>query len=103
MLVTLRFYATGTHLDALADFAGMDTATVSRSIVRVSEALARLYPEVIRMPADRVREQVDFHSIARFPRTIGVVDGTHIKISKPGLNFYFFLYKVYLYVNICRR
>ncbi|XP_031332890.1 putative nuclease HARBI1 [Photinus pyralis] len=84
LLMALRFYATGGHLNVLADFGGMDTSTISRIIVRVSEALARLYPRHVKMPEDVVGEQVRFYDIARFPRAIGAVDGTHIKIKNPG-------------------
>ncbi|XP_023312227.1 putative nuclease HARBI1 [Anoplophora glabripennis] len=84
LLMTLRFYSTGGHLNSLADFGGMDTSTVSRIVVKVSQAIARLYPRYIKMPEDIVDEQIRFHDIARFPRTIGVIDGTHIKIRNPG-------------------
>ncbi|CAG9773144.1 unnamed protein product [Ceutorhynchus assimilis] len=85
-LITLRYYPTGGHLNFLADFGGMDTSTVSRIIVRVSEAIARLYPQYIDMPQPQniIDEQIKFHDIARFPRVLGVVDGTHIKIQNPG-------------------
>ncbi|KAJ8931625.1 hypothetical protein NQ314_015419 [Rhamnusium bicolor] len=85
LLMTLRFYATGGHLNSLADFGGMDISTVSRILVRTSEAIAKLYPRYIKMPEDTVGEQVRFYDIARFPRTIGVVEGTHIKIKNQDL------------------
>lgn len=84
ILVTLRFYATDGHLNFLADFSGMDTSTVSRIIVRVSTAIAGLSRQYIKMPEDLLAEHMKFHQIARFPRIIGLIDGTHVKISSPG-------------------
>lgn len=85
ILLTLRYYGTGGHLNSLADYIGMDTSTVSRIIVRVSVAIARLYPRYIKMPEDQLSEQIKFYDIAKFPKTLAVVDGTHIRINNPGL------------------
>ncbi|KAG5886128.1 hypothetical protein JTB14_021350 [Gonioctena quinquepunctata] len=64
----------------------MDPSTVSRIVVRVSEALAQLSPRYIHMPAPNniIREQTKFYNVARFPRVLGVVDGTQIRIQSPG-------------------
>ncbi|CAH1969941.1 unnamed protein product [Acanthoscelides obtectus] len=57
---------------------------VSRVIVRVSHAIAKLYPRYVRMPEDLLDEQVKFYNISRLPRIVCVNDGTHIKIKNPG-------------------
>lgn len=87
LLVCLRIYSTGGHLQSVADFAGMHLSTVSRIICRVSNAIAELANEYIQFPTDpeMIRKtQQDFFDIASFPRVTGCVDCTHIKILSPG-------------------
>ncbi|KAJ8954814.1 hypothetical protein NQ317_009290 [Molorchus minor] len=86
LLTTLRFYATCGHQNAIGDFMGMHQSTASRIIRKVSEAIATLRPQYIRMPLQReiIHTQNEFYQISRFPRVIGCVDGTHIKIQSPG-------------------
>lgn len=86
LLVTLRFYATNSYLNTLGDFSGMDTASVCRIIAKVSRAIASLAPQYIKMPEEQnlYAEHLKFHEIARFPRVVGLIDGTHIKIMSPG-------------------
>jgi DNA-binding MarR family transcriptional regulator len=50
LLACLRLYATGGYLDQIADYMGMHLATVSRIVVRVSEAIAQLYNVYIGFP-----------------------------------------------------
>lgn len=91
---------------SLADFGGVHVSTVSRIIVRVSEALASLAGTFIQFPStpDAIKKsQNDFYEIASFPRVIGVIgnciilitptnikllihylDGTHVRIQSPG-------------------
>nr|CAI5830003.1 unnamed protein product [Callosobruchus analis]CAI5860957.1 unnamed protein product [Callosobruchus analis] len=56
------------------------------SIKKVSQAIARLFVAYVKMPQEQdfVREQTKFFAIAKFPRVIGIVDGTHIRIQSPG-------------------
>lgn len=86
LLVTLRYYATNSYLNTLGDFSGMDTATVCRIIDKVSRAIANLAPQYIKMQAAQNlhAEHLKFHEVARFPRVVGLIDGTHIKIMSPG-------------------
>ena len=87
LLVCLRFLATNGHLQSTADFAGVHLATASRIIKRVAAAIGRFYGRFIRFPgnADGIRQKnVGFYEIAAFPKVIGAVDGTHIKIQSPG-------------------
>lgn len=64
----------------------MDPSTVSRIISKVSRAIGGLFPQYIQMPENHaiLHMQEMFYNISRFPRVIGVVDGTHIKIQSPG-------------------
>nr|CAH7747074.1 unnamed protein product [Callosobruchus chinensis] len=74
-------------LQTAADFAGIHKSTTCQIIKKVIHAIASLAPEYIKMP--NTQQQVDqgrrrFHRIARFPRVIGSIDCTHIRIISPG-------------------
>lgn len=46
-----------------------------------------MYREHVYFPRNDVeirKAQMDFYQIARFPRVIGAIDGTHVEISSPG-------------------
>lgn len=62
--------------------------TTSSLIVRdVSVALARLLPRFIKMPDTELEIntlQNRFYDIVKFPRVIGAIDCTHVKIQNPG-------------------
>lgn len=85
-LLTLKFFASNGHLSDVAYIMGVHPSTASRIIKRVSEAIAGLRPRFIRMPAnDEIpRTQNNFFRVARFPRVVGAIDGTHIRIQSPG-------------------
>ncbi|XP_065200775.1 putative nuclease HARBI1 [Planococcus citri] len=87
VLLTLRYYATGSMIKVAADFVGVHESTASRVIRLVSYYLARLRPEFIEYPTSEeelseIRQ--GFFNIAQFPRCIGAVDCTHVKILSPG-------------------
>lgn len=98
LLICLRVYATGTHLLAVADLGGVHTSTVSRIVVRVTEAISNVRRRHLKMPANAEeinKNKNDFFRIASFPHVIGVI-GTHIymhvdlKINEFLLNIYLF-------------
>lgn len=87
---TLRFLATGSFLQVIGDFQGIDKSTASRKIYKVLRAIANLSGEFIKMP--RTEHEInnvkrDFYDIAKFPRCIGAIDCTHVKIQSPGGQF----------------
>ncbi|XP_063913017.1 putative nuclease HARBI1 [Zophobas morio] len=87
ILTCLRVFSTGGHLQNIADFMGMHLSTVSRIVKRVSEAIARLYRQHIKFPStnDEMSEnQRNFFSISGFPKVVGAIDCTHVKIQSPG-------------------
>ncbi|XP_062549921.1 putative nuclease HARBI1 [Armigeres subalbatus] len=87
LLITLRFYALESMQIAIADFAGVCVSSVCRIIQRVSLALAEQRQRFIQMPSTQsqlLAASRDFYSIAKFPRTIGAIDCTHVKIQSPG-------------------
>ena len=89
LLTTLRLYACGGHQTSIGDFMRVHQSTVSRIFKRVTEAIARHRPDFIKMPIDHETIQVGrgFYVISRFPKVLGCIDGTHIKIQSPGLLF----------------
>nr|CAH7738343.1 unnamed protein product [Callosobruchus chinensis] len=87
LLLTLRFYATGSMLRSAGDFAGVSIASACRIVRRVSESIAALQTTYIKMPnRNEELEMVaaEFYRIARFPRVIGAIDCTLIRMDKPG-------------------
>lgn len=74
-------------LISVGDFAGIHKSTASRIIDRVSEAIASLARTYIHLPRNEgeLRETKHaFYEIARFPKVIGAIDCTHVKIQSPG-------------------
>ncbi|ENN72967.1 hypothetical protein D910_02970 [Dendroctonus ponderosae] len=90
ILTALRFYACDAHQNCIADFMGIHQTTASKVIKNVSNAIADLRPRYVKMPSnDEIyRTQNGLFQIARFPRVIGCIDGTHIRISSPGNSGY---------------
>ena len=90
VLITLRFLASGSFQQVTGDtVAGLDKATVSRIISRVTVALSRRIDQFIKFPQtleDRDAAKLGFYEIANFPCIIGCVDGTHIRIIAPNEN-----------------
>ncbi|VEN37562.1 unnamed protein product [Callosobruchus maculatus] len=89
LLVTLRYLATGFFLQVVADFVGIHKSSACRIVYKVCRAIAGLHSTFIKMPVTDDEAQMistRFYTIARFPRCIGAIDCTHIKISSPGGN-----------------
>lgn len=87
LLITLRFLACGSMQLVVADVVHVSQATVSRILRKVCEALLMRFDTFIKMPetnAERVQAAADFYRFAEFPRTIGAIDCTHVKIQSPG-------------------
>lgn len=86
LLTCLRCYATGGHLSSCADFMGISVSSASRTVKKVTEAIASLRPLYVEMPRleAAVATSNKFFQIASFPRILGCIDGTHIRIQSPG-------------------
>lgn len=87
ILIVLRFCATGCMLQTVGDFAGIHKSTASQIVRKMLHKIASLAPAYINMP--RTQEEIErnrrnFYRIAKFPRVIGAIDCTHIKIISPG-------------------
>lgn len=86
LLITLRFFATGDMAMSSGDFVGVSPAAAAYIISDVTLAIVSLRRIYIKMPTQAEQAAVisKFYGMARFPRVIGVVDGTHIRIRSPG-------------------
>lgn len=90
-LLALRFFATGSFIISAGDFAGVSTTSAHRIIHRVTNAVARLRPRFIKFPTtdnEIKNEQLEFYKIARFPRVVGCLDCTHVRVQSFGKQFY---------------
>jgi hypothetical protein len=89
VFITLRYLATGAMGQLIGDSNGVDKATVSRAIPKVINAIARRRAEFINMPDnEQAKNKIkqSFFNISKFPRCVGAVDCTHVKIQSPGGN-----------------
>uniref|UniRef100_A0A1I8NJZ2 Putative nuclease HARBI1 n=1 Tax=Musca domestica TaxID=7370 RepID=A0A1I8NJZ2_MUSDO len=87
LLITLRFYASGSFLITVGDFCGVSVSTASRLVKETSHALASMAKEYIKFPFDAKEMQQtssEFFAIAKFPKVIGAIDCTHVRIQSPG-------------------
>lgn len=105
LLLTLRFYATGTFQVAIGDLGGIHKSTMCRIVKRVTEAIASLCPQYINFPTSNQslrHTKQKFYNIASFPRVVGAIDCTHVKILSPGITLkvidQFIVFTSYLYL-----
>ncbi|GFQ92124.1 nuclease HARBI1 [Trichonephila clavata] len=87
VLIALRFYAVACMQLAIADLCDVSQPTVCRVVHRVSEAIASLLPDFIHLPVNREECKTvsrKFFNIAGFPKVIGALDGTFVRIISPG-------------------
>lgn len=87
VFITLRFLATGCFLQVAGDFCGVDKSTASRIVHKVTRAIASLKRNFIKMPSDEegfIAIRQGFYDVARFPKCIGAIDCTHVKLQSPG-------------------
>lgn len=87
LLIALRYYAAGSMQVVIADFVGVCISTVCRHIRTVTDALVKRRKLFIKTPeTEEERKEVceAFYAKASFPRCIGAIDCTHIRIQSPG-------------------
>lgn len=87
LLIALRFYASGSMQITVADFAGVCCASVCHILKRATKAIVAHRHRFIKMPEtqqERIAASSAFYAFASFPRVIGAIDCTHIKIQSPG-------------------
>ncbi|KAB0790080.1 hypothetical protein PPYR_15073, partial [Photinus pyralis] len=69
------------------DFVGVHKSSVSKYMWKVLRAIASLRLRYVYFPntEEEVRQiKTDFYAIARFPKVVGALDCTHVKIISPG-------------------
>lgn len=74
----------------MGDFVGIHKTTAGRIIKRITQSLVSLRPRYIKFPQneeERRMVQGNFYELANFPRVVGAIDCTHIKIQSPGETF----------------
>lgn len=89
MLLTLRFYATGSIVLAVGDFVSVSKSAACVAVKITSQAIARMSQRYIRFPITRERKdeiKQKFYTIARFLFVIGAIDCAYIRLQSPGGN-----------------
>lgn len=89
LLITLRFLASGNMQLTVADVVHVSQTSVCRVLRRVCDALLVHFHTFVKMPqtnAERQQAATEFYRFGQFPRTIGAIDCTHVKIQSPGGN-----------------
>ncbi|KAB0790609.1 hypothetical protein PPYR_14985, partial [Photinus pyralis] len=88
LLCALRFYATGSFQVTVGDLGGFSQPTAHRIIHKVSNAIALLRPRHAFFPEtddQLLKTQTTFYRKARFPKVVGAIDCTHVRLAKsPG-------------------
>ena len=89
LLLTLRFYATGTFQLVVGDTFSIHKSTVCRTVHRVTRAIASLRELYVKFPStNQERHDImnQFHERSHMPGVIGAIDCTHVPIQSPGGN-----------------
>lgn len=88
IMIALRFYGSGSHLQVVGDTMGFDKSTVSRVIDSVTNALVSRKNQFIKWPTDDRKNAIKhgFFEMAGFPNVIGCIDGTHVRIQAPSVD-----------------
>lgn len=86
VLLTLRFYATGTFYNPVGEMIGVSESTVCRTVQSVTNGLLAHAREHICMPSQEEadRSKIIFYNIAGFPSCFAAIDGTHVAIQAPA-------------------
>lgn len=87
LLAVLRLFACGNMEQTAADYIGISQPTVANILPSVCDAILRHLKAVIHMPRteqERLAKATAFAELADFPRCIGAIDCTHIRIISPG-------------------
>ncbi|XP_070379282.1 putative nuclease HARBI1 [Dermacentor albipictus] len=85
VMLALKFFASGCFLITAGDVIGAHESTASRTVRRV--ASSGDHPRFLSSwPSPREVRGVQgcFYAVAGFPRVVGAIDGTHVRIQAPG-------------------
>lgn len=87
LLLVLRLLGSCNMMKTVAEFSGVCKSSVCRILRKVVAAIARLRSLYIYTPktaSEQVSCRKKFEDIAGFPRVLGVLATTHVKIKSPG-------------------
>lgn len=86
--IALRFFATGSFYETIADMFGVSKSAIEPIVKDVSYLIANMLREsYIYAPTEHdelLEAKVDFFRLGGFPLCIAAVDGTHIPIRSYG-------------------
>ena len=86
VMITLRYFSSGSFIQVIGDTFGYDKSTVSRLVEDVTDAPLAKRNDFIKWPAEnnQKRTKCAFYDVASFPNVIGRIDCTHVKIVAPS-------------------
>ena len=82
----LRYFAVGSFQQVVGDLHGVSKPSVSRAVHLVAAPLCRHVAEYIKFPQhqnEKRSTKEGFYNLARFPNTLGAIDGALIPIIAP--------------------
>lgn len=83
----VRMMAVGNFEQTSADYIGIAQTTMSKILPQVCEAILKHFDTFVHMPRNEqecMQKAAGFAALADFPRCIGAIDCTHVKIISPG-------------------
>ena len=86
LCIALRYFASGSFFSLTADVHGVSKSSVCRIVHRVASAISKNQSMRIEFPLNEMDQRdikVKFAHIG-FPNTLGIIDGTHIRIAPPS-------------------
>jgi len=84
VLISLRFYATGTFRRVIGDLFGVSVFAACTVIHKVSRAIAKLKRQFLSFPENLADIKRKFYDVGHFPGVIGAIDCTHVRIICPN-------------------
>lgn len=87
LLITLRFYATGTFQIVIGDLFNVHNSTVCKIIHKITAAIAKLCPKYVKFPMpgeERRKQMTEVYQLSGLPGVIGAIDCTHVPVQSPG-------------------
>ena len=87
-MIALRFFASGSFQQVIGDTMNVNKSTVCRTITRVTKALLKQQKRSIFWPTQEecARTALILHEEFNFPCVEGMVDCTHVRISRPNIH-----------------
>ena len=93
VMVVLRYFATGSLQLDVSDIFGISKPTVCRIVHNVSNIVSATKNEYVKFDnwSEAVMTKLAFLRMAGFPKVIGCMDCTHVKMIAPTVNEHEFI------------